>query len=192
MRYCPAFITPHYTLQPLRHSDAPGLLAVYGCAQAQAYIYEKSSGFDHAIRQMEAMNRCVDAWCEEISAGKRLTWCIRRGAQAVGTADFLFLPDDSALLTVDLRPEHEFDDVFEELLRTMFPGAFDVLGVQRVYMRSAFFMQQRQRAMGWHGFRPMRRKIAGPDGALHGDYWFLPRPRTKQNSSAPITSPSSA
>ena len=174
---CPVFLTQRFTLRLVRPSDAPGLLRVYSDRQAQAYFNADNCTSDFRYSTLAEMEDCVNMWVTAYELGWFVRWVILERGKPVGTVE-MFRRDEGddgrgcGVLRIDLRSDREFEDVYEELLRVMFPALFEHFGVGAVLTKAPSFARQRQEALREHGFVPWDQPLVGHNGVAYGDYWI--------------------
>lgn len=172
----PTFITPRFTLRLVEADDAPGLLSVYSDRQAQAYFNADNCTSNFRYTTLRQMQECVDMWIHARRQGWFMRWVILEKELYVGTVEMFRQSDGPdgqgrGVLRMDVLSRKEFEDVFDELLRTMLPGLHDMFGCREIVTKAPRFAIQRQTALRWHGFVPLEKPLEGKDGRMLPDYW---------------------
>ncbi len=173
---CPTFITPRFTLRPVRREDAAGLLDVYSDKSAQHYFNADNCTSDFRYSTLQEMLECIDMWLYGYAHGWFVRWTVLSGKRPIGTVE-MFRRDDGengeglGVLRIDLMSMYEFPDVHEELLRALLPELHELFACQRILTKALPVMARRRLALVVHGFVPYKKPLIGENGVEYGDYW---------------------
>ena len=175
---CPTFVTPGFTIRPVRAEDAPGLLEVYSDKSAQPYFNADNCTSDFCYTTLQEMQECVNMWLWSYAHGYFVRWCILSGDKPVGTVE-MFRRDDGedgrgcGVLRIDMMSRYESADVFTELLETLLELMHELFGSAEILTKAPGFAEQRRNALRAFGFVPAK-PLIGHDGTQYFDYWTRP------------------
>lgn len=173
---CPTFLTPRFTLRPVRKEDAPELFKVYSDPAVQPYLNDDNCTSTFWFKTLEEMEACIDMWLHAYQQGWFVRWTILREHRPVGTLE-MFRRDDGdhgeglGVLRIDISCLYETADVHEELLRALLPELHELFGCQRILTKAYPVMTRRRMALVVHGFIPFRQPLIGHNGREYYDYW---------------------
>lgn len=173
---CPTFVSPHFTLRLVRMEDAPGLLKVYSCRQAQHYFNCDNCHSDFRYSTLQEMEACIRMWLWSYEQRHFVRWTILCDQKPVGTVE-MFRRDDGkdgqgeGVLRLDLISSFEFSNDIDEILRTILPAMHELFGCARILTKAMRFMEQRRVALVLHGFMPCKESLIGENGVEYGEYW---------------------
>lgn len=180
---CPIFITPRFNLRLVHMEDAPGLLRVYSDKQAQNYFNADNCHSDFRYSTLREMEDCLRMWLWSYKNEDFVRWTILRLDVPIGTVEmFRRGPgkdgQGEGVLRIDVDRQHEFTDVFDELLHTLLPALHEHFGCARILTKAMPHMMQRRLALVLHGFFPSKEPLTGENGVEYSHYWghrYVPR-----------------
>lgn len=173
---CPTFTTPRFTLRLVRMEDAPALLRVYSDKQAQSCFNADNCTSDFRYATLAEMEDCIRMWRWSYDNGCFVRWSILRLDNPIGTVE-MFRRDagedglGEGVLRIDVGSQHEYTDVFDELLQALLPALHEQFGCARILTKAMPAMMRRRLALVLHGFVPSKRPLIGENGVEYGNYW---------------------
>ncbi len=177
--HCPTLEGPSLTLRPLLHSDAQGLLAIYGdAANLPFFNSDNCHGDTFHYTTLDRMEEAVRFWQYAYEVRAFVRWTLEVGGRIAGMVECFRREaedafTDCALLRIDLGRADDTADVHDELLSLLLPHLQAWFGCCRAATKAPAIAQARQTALRAHGFRPSSKSLIGHDGTRYGDYWLL-------------------
>ena len=174
---CPFFVTPSFTMRLVRREDAPGLLKVYSCKQAQNYFNCDDCTSDFRYSTLAEMEQCIDFWLASYARGDFVRWTILDDRKRpVGTVEMFRRSDGDdgkgeGMLRIDLTSRYEFTDVFQQILYTILPAMHEIFHCERILTKALPHMMQRRVGLVLLGFVPCKEPLIGQGGIELPHYW---------------------
>ena len=177
---CPVMESEGFMLRPVEKGDCPDLLRVYSDEKAAAlFNSDNCHGDDFHYQTPERMAEAIRFW--EFSYQNRyfVRWSIvnRKTQEAVGTIE-IFRREaedfftDTALLRLDLRSDHEREDVLRELMILIVETAYDLFGCDTITTKAVPAAETRRRVLEAMGFAESQNTLKGHDGTLYRHYYI--------------------
>lgn len=179
---CPVYENENYILRLVQEEDKKDLLKVYSDEKAVPFFNSDNCGGDDFHYKTESrMAQAIEYWLWEYDRQGFVRWTIMSKAvnQAIGTIELFNRKADDyfnncGLLRLDLRSDHERQEIIFEILSFIIPSAFELFECQMLATKVPSFASERKAAITRLGFAASAEKlIGGHDKKIYADYYLL-------------------
>ena len=176
---CPVMESERYVLRPVAAEDCADLLRVYSDEKAvPMFNSDNCHGDDFHYQTLERMAEAIRFWAFSYQNRYFVRWCIvdKQAQEAVGTIE-LFRREaedaftDTALLRLDLRSDHEREDVVRELIILIEETAYDLFECDTITTKAAPVAQVRRCVLEALGFTESQKTLKGQNGTQYRHYF---------------------
>lgn len=178
---CPVVESTHYELRLVKMEDAEDLLEVYSDKKAVPFFNSDNCHGDRFYYStLERMKEAVSFWLFSYQKKYfvRLALVDKKLNKAIGTIE-LFRRDAKdffdhvGLLRLDLRSDHEKEEVIKELMDLMLSYSYEWFECDKIATKAVPSAKERIKAFKACGFELRPEKLVGEDGTEYGDYWMV-------------------
>ncbi len=175
---CPTLENEKFILRPVVKEDCEELRAVYGDKKALPFFNsDNCHGDNFYYATTERMLEAMKFWDYSYENG----WFVRMSivdkaiSKVVGTVELCVRESDrKGILRVDVRSDYETQDKLVPIFALIAPKMPELIGCNDVLTKAPIYAVERIEAITQVGFKKFEQLIAGNDGKMVYDgYWVL-------------------
>lgn len=176
---CPELESENFLLRSVRSEDCDALLKVYSDRNALPFFNsDNCDGDNFYYPTKERMTEAMNFWKSAYENGwfARLSIVDKAASEAIGTIELCLRVSEDAfhnmgILRVDLRSDHEKEDVLYEIITLIAPCIPELLGAGGILTKVPIYAIERQKAVQRAGFSKSEHVLIGKTGYAYDGYW---------------------
>lgn len=178
---CPIIENNNFKLKLVSMEDCSDLLKVYSDEKAvPLFNSDNCGGDDFHYTTYERMRQAVEYWLFEYGRKGFVRFSIidKKFSEAIGTIElFNRYADDyfnnCGLLRLDLRSDHEKEDIIKDILSLIVFKAFGLFNCDKVAVKAISDARERIKALESLGFVRSEEKLIGTHDLIEYDSYYV-------------------